>query len=35
MPRAKTTDSPEIDLPVQAAVEQPIINGPFEEPKFW
>lgn len=35
MPRAKTTDSPELDLPVQAAVEQPIINGPFDEPKFW
>lgn len=35
MPRAKTTDAPELDLPVQAAVEQPIINSPFQEPKFW
>ncbi|MDR0351882.1 MAG: DEAD/DEAH box helicase family protein [Opitutaceae bacterium] len=37
MARARTTSiSPEAELPIQAPVEEPIINSPFEEPKqFW
>jgi len=40
MPRPpKTVPNPpapnQPELAVQAAVEEPIINGPFDEPKFW
>ncbi|MDB6140386.1 MAG: hypothetical protein JWO94_3458 [Verrucomicrobiaceae bacterium] len=30
-----TTSALQLSLPVQAPVEEPIINGPFDEPKFW
>ena len=33
--KAPTTDTLPLDLPVQASVEEPIINGPYDEPKFW
>lgn len=33
--KAPATDTLPLDLPVQAAVEEPIINNPFEEPKYW
>ena len=38
MARTKKTTPPEretLDLPVQASIEEPIINGPYDEPKFW
>lgn len=38
MARTKKTPPPEretLDLPVQASIEEPIINGPYDEPKFW
>ncbi len=38
MARTKKTPPSEretLDLPVQASIEEPIINGPYDEPKFW
>jgi hypothetical protein len=34
MPFPKASAVPEFDLPAQAAGQQPIINSPFEKPKF-